>query len=183
SRCFIDSAGWPAPRIHGARRERQDHRPRYPRIFRSTHLSVPTSAVEKSEAHQRTAIKIFRQLFSHWTHCLTALLVEKPAADPLARPHLSCRARPRGSATFKLKKIRRNIVTRFGLLRSAALAALLVTSTGGLVAYAAGPIDKLRAVTGDMLKKPDDGDWVMWRRTYDGWGYSPLDQINKDTVK
>ena len=23
----------------------------------------------------------------------------------------------------------------------------------------------------------------MWRRTYDGWGYSPLDQINKDNVK
>jgi len=60
---------------------------------------------------------------------------------------------------------------------------LLVTSTGGLVAEAAGPVDKLRPVTDDMLKKPDDGDWLMWRRTYDGWGYSPLDQINKDTVK
>ena len=23
----------------------------------------------------------------------------------------------------------------------------------------------------------------MWRRTYNGWGYSPLDQINKDNVK
>ena len=23
----------------------------------------------------------------------------------------------------------------------------------------------------------------MWRRTYDGWGYSPLDQINKDNVE
>ena len=23
----------------------------------------------------------------------------------------------------------------------------------------------------------------MWRRTYDGWGYSPLEQINKDNVK
>ena len=23
----------------------------------------------------------------------------------------------------------------------------------------------------------------MWRRTYTGWGYSPLDQINKDNVK
>jgi alcohol dehydrogenase (cytochrome c) len=26
-------------------------------------------------------------------------------------------------------------------------------------------------------------DWLMWRRTYNGWGYSPLDQINKDNVK
>jgi len=27
------------------------------------------------------------------------------------------------------------------------------------------------------LTKPDDGDWLMFRRTYNGWGYSPLDQI------
>ena len=25
-------------------------------------------------------------------------------------------------------------------------------------------------------------DWLMWRRTYNGWGYSPLDQINRDNV-
>ena len=33
------------------------------------------------------------------------------------------------------------------------------------------------AVTADRLKNPADGDWLMVRRTYDGWGYSPLDQI------
>ena len=33
-----------------------------------------------------------------------------------------------------------------------------------------------------MLLNPPDGDWLMWRRTYDGWGYSPLDQINKENV-
>src|SRR3954468_3159434 len=32
-------------------------------------------------------------------------------------------------------------------------------------------------VTADRLKKPEDGDWLMTRRTYDGWGYSPLTQI------
>ena len=34
-----------------------------------------------------------------------------------------------------------------------------------------------KAVTADRLTKPDDGDWLMFRRTYNGWGYSPLDQI------
>ena len=34
-----------------------------------------------------------------------------------------------------------------------------------------------------MLRDPPAADWLMWRRTYNGWGYSPLDQINKDNVK
>ena len=38
------------------------------------------------------------------------------------------------------------------------------------------------AVSADRLKKPADGEWLMVRRTYDGWGYSPLDQINTSNV-
>jgi PQQ-dependent dehydrogenase (methanol/ethanol family) len=37
-------------------------------------------------------------------------------------------------------------------------------------------------VTDEMLQKPAAGDWLMWRRTLDGWGYSPLDQINRNNV-
>ena len=37
-------------------------------------------------------------------------------------------------------------------------------------------------VTDAMLQKPDASDWLMWRRTLDGWGYSPLDQINRTNV-
>lgn len=44
-------------------------------------------------------------------------------------------------------------------------------------------IDKVTPVTDEMLLNPPDGDWLQWRRTYDGWGYSPLDQINKENVK
>ncbi|HTB20848.1 MAG TPA: PQQ-dependent dehydrogenase, methanol/ethanol family [Bryobacteraceae bacterium] len=39
------------------------------------------------------------------------------------------------------------------------------------------------AVTADRLRNPEDGNWLAIRRTYDGWGYSPLDQINTDNVK
>ena len=34
-----------------------------------------------------------------------------------------------------------------------------------------------------MLLNPQDGDWLMWRRTYDHWGYSPLDQINASNIE
>ena len=37
-------------------------------------------------------------------------------------------------------------------------------------------------VTDAMLRDPAPGDWLMWRRTLNGWGYSPLDQIDRDNV-
>ena len=37
-------------------------------------------------------------------------------------------------------------------------------------------------VTDKMLQEPDPADWLMWRRTLNSWGYSPLDQINKSNV-
>lgn len=46
----------------------------------------------------------------------------------------------------------------------------------------ASPIDSISSVTDDMLHNPADGDWLMWRRTYNGWGYSPLEEINKENV-
>ncbi|ODT66802.1 MAG: hypothetical protein ABS75_24735 [Pelagibacterium sp. SCN 63-23] len=43
-------------------------------------------------------------------------------------------------------------------------------------------IDELTPVTDEMLLNPPDGDWLMWRRTYNGWGYSPLEEITKENV-
>jgi PQQ-dependent dehydrogenase (methanol/ethanol family) len=37
-------------------------------------------------------------------------------------------------------------------------------------------------VTDEMLQNPEDSDWLMWRRTLDSWGYSPLDQVNQENV-
>ena len=37
-------------------------------------------------------------------------------------------------------------------------------------------------VTDAMLQDPAPADWLMWRRTLNGWGYSPLDQIDRDNV-
>ena len=38
-------------------------------------------------------------------------------------------------------------------------------------------------VTAERLKNPADGDWLMVRRTYDGWNYSPLAEITPANVK
>ena len=40
----------------------------------------------------------------------------------------------------------------------------------------------LTPVTDAMLHKPDPADWLMWRRTLNSWGYSPLNQINRSNV-
>jgi alcohol dehydrogenase (cytochrome c) len=37
-------------------------------------------------------------------------------------------------------------------------------------------------VTDERLLNPEPGNWLMYRRTYDSWGYSPLDQINTKNV-
>lgn len=57
---------------------------------------------------------------------------------------------------------------RFALLAFAALAAAAQNS--------------FVPVTDPMLQKPDPADWLMWRRTLDSWGYSPLNQINRGNV-
>ena len=38
------------------------------------------------------------------------------------------------------------------------------------------------AVTAERLRNPEDGNWLLFRRTYDGWGYSPLSQITQANV-
>lgn len=37
-------------------------------------------------------------------------------------------------------------------------------------------------VTSEMLKNPAPDDWLMYRRTYDAWAYSPLRQVDRDNV-
>jgi alcohol dehydrogenase (cytochrome c) len=38
-------------------------------------------------------------------------------------------------------------------------------------------------VTDAMLQKPEPGDWLMWRRTLNHWGYSPLTEITPNNVR
>ena len=57
---------------------------------------------------------------------------------------------------------------------------LLPVLAGGLLLFA--QVKEFRPVTETMLRNPAPGDWLNWRRTDNAWGYSPLDQINRQNV-
>ena len=67
--------------------------------------------------------------------------------------------------------------------RSAFIACVVVAA---LAVVTAPPVlaqeDRIRPVTDAELQNPSPDDWLMWRRTLDGWGYSPLDRIDRDNV-
>ena len=44
------------------------------------------------------------------------------------------------------------------------------------------PLEKISPVTDALLDNPPASDWLIWRRTYDDFGFSPLTQINKSNV-
>jgi alcohol dehydrogenase (cytochrome c) len=88
--------------------------------------------------------------------------------------------------------VREDITVRDAKSRPVAL--LIAIASGAIVAAsqppspapATAPVPPILAsyssVTAEQLTKPADGDWPMVRRTYDGWGYSPLDQITPGNV-
>ena len=46
-----------------------------------------------------------------------------------------------------------------------------------------GEVKNYVPVTDAMLRNPPPGDWLMVRRNYQAWSYSPLDEITRDNVK
>jgi alcohol dehydrogenase (cytochrome c) len=43
-------------------------------------------------------------------------------------------------------------------------------------------LKQYQPISAERLKNPSDDEWPMFRRTYDGWGFSPLTQITPDNV-
>ncbi len=77
------------------------------------------------------------------------------------------------------KSFRAGAQTKVLMLASMAAAAFGQTS-----APAVPPVlQNYKAVTAERLKQPSDSDWLMVRRSYNGWGYSPLEQITPRNVQ
>jgi alcohol dehydrogenase (cytochrome c) len=57
---------------------------------------------------------------------------------------------------------------------------MIAAVLGSLVLVAQGR--DFTPVTEAMLRNPAPGDWLNWRRTDNAWGYSPLEQINRQNV-
>ena len=61
----------------------------------------------------------------------------------------------------------------------------ICTTAAALAAFAATAHAQsgiYRPVTDAMLENPSPGDWLMWRRTLNSWGFSPLTQIDRANV-
>jgi alcohol dehydrogenase (cytochrome c) len=74
-------------------------------------------------------------------------------------------------------------MVRNGLLAGAL--ATLVLVLGGIGALAQQEptlIQALPPISDDTLAQPNPNDWLMWRRTYNAWGHSPLGQITAANV-
>jgi alcohol dehydrogenase (cytochrome c) len=68
-------------------------------------------------------------------------------------------------------------MTRPTLRRSLILLGCLATAVA-----AAQPVRDYSPVTDERLVAPEDGNWLMYLRTYDSWSYSPLDRITARNV-
>jgi alcohol dehydrogenase (cytochrome c) len=69
--------------------------------------------------------------------------------------------------------------TRIGLI---AFSASLLCGVSWLTAHA-DEMTGYSPVTQQRLENPEAGNWLLYRRSYDGHGFSPLRQINGDNVK
>ena len=70
-----------------------------------------------------------------------------------------------------------------GIVVAAVLVSPLIAQTGASpAATVAEPLRDYRPVTAERLLEPEEQNWLMIRRTYDGWGFSPLADIDKDNV-
>jgi alcohol dehydrogenase (cytochrome c) len=89
----------------------------------------------------------------------------------------------------------RAVLATSGFLVTVAASAILVggctTGMGTSGATMAQPAPRARVtagaasytpVTDQRLVSPEAENWLMYRRTYDGWGYSPLEQITAGNV-
>src|SRR5438034_3806552 len=65
--------------------------------------------------------------------------------------------------------------------RARVFGAAIVMLCAGFVTTA--EVGRFSPVTDAMLLSPDPADWPNWRRTLDGWGYSPLKQITTQNVR
>ena len=70
-----------------------------------------------------------------------------------------------------------------GIVVAAALVSPLIAQTGtSPAATVPEPLRDYRPVTAERLLEPEEQNWLMIRRTYNGWGFSPLAEIDKDNV-
>ena len=127
------------------------------------------------------------------------ILLQSNGGQPGSQPFAPATAEPigdlRGARPSPPLRRRRPVANRLRGVRGAGRARRQVPAQpvpdGAAAAANAGPrgvtvageVKNYVPVTDEMLRNPDPGDWLMARRNYQGWSYSPLTQITRDNVK
>src|SRR6266446_1108080 len=101
------------------------------------------------------------------------VLLRRLAQEPVTLPAVSGLRGPAKQRTVPMKLDCTSYVRVLG-----ALSAALLFGHPSHAQPAAYP-----TVTDDRLEHPDAGDWLMYRRTYDGSGFSPLKQITPSNIR
>jgi len=73
-------------------------------------------------------------------------------------------------------------MVRIMTIRKTGLVFITATLFAAALLLAQQPAPSFVPVTDAMLRTPDPSDWLMWRRTLDSSGYSPLNSINRTNV-
>src|SRR5580700_11842660 len=60
---------------------------------------------------------------------------------------------------------------------------MLVAAQSAFPQGTTGDANPYPTVTDERLEHPEAGDWLMYRRTYDGFGFSPLKQITPSNIR
>ena len=116
-------------------------------------------------------------VFATWTILDRAVLTQAPAQTPPAGGTPAPQSPPAGGGRAG------NPPTTEGRGGGRGRGGVLTPFAKEALAVLRAPLERLTPVTDEMLRNPPPGDWLHWRRTYDGWAYSPLKDINRDTVK
>src|SRR5262245_56648470 len=153
-------------------------RPRAPwRHFRSR--SRTASSWWRSRSPR--ALASFRPDAAHGAHDLTGeiltSMLNKP--DQKFRPTIERGRKPHDRTRTFLQSIGAAALLAVGI--SAVSAQMPQTIVPPSATPIPGPMPEVlqnyTPVTAERLKKPEDGNWFHFRRTYDGWGFSPLKEI------
>ena len=75
-----------------------------------------------------------------------------------------------------------SLAKKFGALAVALVVTPAAFAVGGATAAKSNPLTNYSPVTEARLQSPEPENWLQWRGNYEGWTYSPLDQINADNV-
>src|SRR2546425_9067812 len=106
-----------------------------------------------------------------------------PAASALFRADCGLARERRGG------NVMTNVLTRSVCVAAIAAAGMCGASAQQMIEPASatpvpGPMPEIlrqyAPVTAARLKNPEDGNWLMFRRTFDGWGYSPLGERSEE---